>query len=322
MKINGGLKMVKKLFGIFVLAIFILSVVPMALAETGNANEGMKEAKEKWDLARNRYAAAKENYKAAKEKYQNHKGNILEIRERVKACKEDDECKKGKKDLKVGVKNHLGKTGDVILRSLDKLKSRIEDSKTMTDDEKENALARLSVKEEELLTLIDRIKEMSEDATAEELREAIKSLKDLWKEIQREQKWVITQLINHRLSTVVDKHDEYYNAMEMRYSTLEEKGASAEDLESLKEIMERFREEVAKLNVEQEEATEAWKKAKSSPEGLEEAKAEQEDVREQMKITKEVLREFTAEFKEIYQELKTDEVEDESEDETGEETTE
>jgi hypothetical protein len=322
MKINGGLKMVKKLFGIFVLAIFILSVVPMALAETGNANEGMKEAKEKWDLARNRYAAAKENYKAAKEKYQNHKGNILEIRERVKACKEDDECKKGKKDLKVGVKNHLGKTGDVILRSLDKLKSRIEDSKTMTDDEKENALARLSVKEEELLTLIDRIKEMSEDATAEELREAIKSLKDLWKEIQREQKWVITQLINHRLSTVVDKHDEYYNAMEMRYSTLEEKGASAEDLESLKEIMERFREEVAKLNVEQEEATEAWKRAKSSPEGLEEAKAEQEDVREQMKITKEVLREFTAEFKEIYQELKTDEVEDESEDETGEETTE
>jgi len=314
--------MVKKLFGIFVLAIFILSVVPMALAETGNANEGMKEAKEKWDLARNRYAAAKENYKAAKEKYQNHKGNILEIRERVKACKEDDECKKGKKDLKVGVKNHLGKTGDVILRSLDKLKSRIEDSKTMTDDEKENALARLSVKEEELLTLIDRIKEMSEDATAEELREAIKSLKDLWKEIQREQKWVITQLINHRLSTVVDKHDEYYNAMEMRYSTLEEKGASAEDLESLKEIMERFREEVAKLNVEQEEATEAWKRAKSSPEGLEEAKAEQEDVREQMKITKEVLREFTAEFKEIYQELKTDEVEDESEDETGEETTE
>ena len=314
--------MVKKLFGIFVLAIFILSVVPMALAETGNANEGMKEAKEKWDLARNRYAAAKENYKAAKEKYQNHKGNILEIRERVKACKEDDECKKGKKDLKLGVKNHLGKTGDVILRSLDKLKSRIEDSKTMTDDEKENALARLSVKEEELLTLIDRIKEMSEDATAEELREAIKSLKDLWKEIQREQKWVITQLINHRLSTVVDKHDEYYNAMEMRYSTLEEKGASAEDLESLKEIMERFREEVAKLNVEQEEATEAWKRAKSSPEGLEEAKAEQEDVREQMKITKEVLREFTAEFKEIYQELKTDEVEDESEDETGEETTE
>ena len=316
MKFVRGIKMAKKMFGILVLAIFILSIVPMALAEQGDGNgKGVMEAtkvkldatKAKLDVTRERYMAAKEKYESAKYKYQEHKENLLQVREKVKSCKEDGECEEVKKNLKVGVKNHLEKTGDVILRSLDRLKSQVEESKVISEEEKEEALANLAEKEEELTALIDEIKEMSEDATAEELREAIRKLKDLWNDIKREQKWIVTQLINNRLSNVVDKHEEYYNAMEMRYSALEEKGASAEDLAELKAIIEKFREEVAELNDEQEEATEAWKKAKSSTEALEKAKSEQQDVREQMRVTKGVLREFTAKFREIYQGLNTEE---------------
>ncbi len=324
MKLTGGVKMAKKMFGILVLAIFILSIVPMALAEQGDGNgKGVMEAtkvkldatKAKLDVTRERYMTAKQKYNDAKEKYQEHKSNLLQIRENVKDCKEDGECEIIKKNLRVGVKNHLEKTGDVILRSLDKLKSQVEDSVAMTDDEKEEALGNLAEKEESLVALMDEIKSMSEDATAEELREAIKKLKTQWNDIKKEQKWIITQLINNRLSNVVDKHEEYYNAMEMRYSALEEKGASEEDLTDLKEIMDQFKAEVAELNDEQEEATEAWKNAKSSTEALEKAKSEQQDVREQMKVTKEVLREFTAKFREIYQGLNAGEDSDEVEEE-------
>ena len=93
--------MVKKMFGVLVLALFILSAVPMALAEPGtgngdgvmkNAKDKLGVAKERFDVAKGKYFAAKEKYKDAKEKYQEHKGNLLQIRENVKECKENEDC--------------------------------------------------------------------------------------------------------------------------------------------------------------------------------------------------------------------------------------
>jgi hypothetical protein len=334
-------KIMNKMFALAVLALFILSIVPMALAEeepevtfedgevTGDnaedipvpavtgaeddkvlekhrrkglliaAKEAAGEAKGKLKLNRERLQLLKEKHLEAKEHFQKQKQNVLKIRDRVKACKEDSECNIAKKDLKVGVKNHLVKTSELILRSLEKLVDRIENAKNLTDAEKEEALAKITAMEEELTAKKDELAALGEDVTAEEIRAGIKELKELWNRIRNEQRWIVTQLINNKMGNVVDKHDEFYNAMVMRVESLVEKGVPAEDLSDLRALTEEFKDAVEQLKVNQEEAEEAWSEAKSDPEALELAKEKQKVVREDMKATKDLLREFMVEFNKV-----------------------
>ena len=305
----------KKMFALAVLAIFMLSIVPAVLAEEGvgdveplkatkepgkQAKNLIENTKEKIVQTRERLQFLKTKHLEAKEKFEEQKQNVLKIRDRVKACQEDsEECLKVKKDLKVGVKNHLVKTSDLILRSLDKLVDQIENAKNLTDEEKEDALAKVTVMEEELTAKKTELEALGGDVTAEEIKAGIKELKELWNRIRKEQRWIVTQLINNKMGTVVDKHDEFYNAMEMRISSLEDKDVSEEDLTNVKAVMEEFKEAVDNLKADQEEAEEAWADAKYDPEALELAKEKQQVVREDMKETKDLLREFVVEFNKV-----------------------
>ncbi|MBT6773899.1 hypothetical protein HOA91_00870 [Candidatus Woesearchaeota archaeon] len=310
-------KIMKKMFALAVLAIFMLSIVPAALAEEvadgATEQEPLKATKEPGKqakkvladtknglkLTRERLRLLKTKHLEAKEKFQEQKQNVLRIRDRVKACQEDsEECQKNKKDLKVGVKNHLVKTSDLILRSLEKLVDQIENAKNLTDEEKEEALAKVTSMEEELTAKKAELEALGSEVTAEEIRAGIKELKELWNRIRKEQRWIVTQLINNKMGNVVDKHDEFYNAMEMRISGLEEKGVSEADLEAVKRIADKFKEAVEQLKADQEEAEEAWANAKSDPDALELAKEKQKVVREDMKATKDLLREFVKAFNE------------------------
>ena len=305
------------MFAMAVLAIFMLSIVPAALAEEvadgATEQEPLKATKEPGKqakkvladtknglkLTRERLRLLKTKHLEAKEKFQEQKQNVLRIRDRVKACQEDsEECQKNKKDLKVGVKNHLVKTSDLILRSLEKLVDQIENAKNLTDEEKEEALAKVTSMEEELTAKKAELEALGSEVTAEEIRAGIKELKELWNRIRKEQRWIVTQLINNKMGNVVDKHDQFYNAMEMRISSLEEKGVSEADLADVKRIADKFKEAVDNLKADQEEAEAAWANAKSDPDALELAKEKQKVVREDMKATKDLLREFVKAFNE------------------------
>ncbi len=356
-------KIMKKMFALAVLAIFVLSILPAALAEedievTGmevedvleepiegkqkkvppkkpvnikaKSKQFLQETKEKIKNNRERYNKLKEKQKEAKQFVEKHRERLNELKGKVNKC-EGDDCKEFKKNLKVGVKNHLVKTSDLIARSVEKLLDRIENSNVMTDEEKEEALVKVKALEEKLSAKKDEIESMADEATAAEIRGKIKELKDLWNEIRKEQRWIITQLINNKMGNLVDKHDEFYNAMQMRISNLEEKGASAEDLERVRAIAEDFKEVVDKLKVDKEEADAAWENSRASKERLEFAKEKQKIVLEDLKKTKELLRDFVKEFKSIelgnevedaeeVEEVEESEVVEDSEENEGETT--
>jgi hypothetical protein len=329
----------KKIIALFVLAFFILSIMPAALAEEDfdkeaapngkgpkpaliAAKEKVGIAKDKVVQARERFELAKEKHQLAKERYQEQKEKVLKIKEEAEDCQKEDVevCKKAKQGLRVGVKNHLVKTSDLIIRSLEKLTNQVEDSKTLTAEEKEEALVKIAELEEELTAKKDEIESLGDDLTAEELREQIKALKEIWNQVRKEQRWQVTQLINNKMGNLADKHEEFYNAMTVRISTLEEKGYTEAELAEVKAIAEEFREAMESLKADQEAAEEAWANAKSSPEALEEAKEKQKIVREDMKETKEMLREFVKAFNEVYKNNKVSDDVEESEDETEDES--
>ncbi len=349
-------KTMKKMFALAVLAIFMLSILPVALAEeeTGTGVEDvpavdgtedvleepvkgkenkvppkkqvnikqkskkfLEETKEKIRNNRERYNKLKEKQKEAKQFVEKHRERLNELKGKVNKC-EGDDCKEFKKNLKVGVKNHLVKTSDLIARSVEKLLDRIENSNVMTDEEKEEALVKVRALEEKLSAKKDEIEAMADEATAAEIRGKIKELKDLWNEIRKEQRWIITQLINNKMGNLADKHDEFYNSMQMRISNLKEKGATDEQLEKVRTIAEEFKVAVDKLKADQEAADAAWENSKVSKERLEDAKEKQIVVRKDLRETKELLREFVKEFKSIEVDEVDEEVEDVEESEVGE----
>jgi len=355
-RFNKMTKTMKKMFALAVLAIFMLSILPVALAEeeTGTGVEDvpavdgtedvleepvkgkenkvppkkqvnikqkskkfLEETKEKIRNNRERYNKLKEKQKEAKQFVEKHRERLNELKGKVNKC-EGDDCKEFKKNLKVGVKNHLVKTSDLIARSVEKLLDRIENSNVMTDEEKEEALVKVRALEEKLSAKKDEIEAMADEATAAEIRGKIKELKDLWNEIRKEQRWIITQLINNKMGNLADKHDEFYNSMQMRISNLKEKGATDEQLEKVRTIAEEFKVAVDKLKADQEAADAAWENSKVSKERLEDAKEKQIVVRKDLRETKELLREFVKEFKSIEVDEVDEEVEDVEESEVGE----
>jgi len=328
----------KKIIAMFVLAIFVLGMIPIAFAETDEGydveiqdkgpkeNKGLmkaagkvvEQAKDKLKLNRERYETLKQKHLEVKEMLKEKRTKLAELQERAKKCKENpEECKVAKNEIKIVAKDKLEQTIELIQRSLEKLVNRVKDSEKLTDEEKQEAVDQINELQDKLNAKIDEVKAL--DPTSEdyrvEFRNKVKELKSLWNEVTKKQKLILTHLVNNKMENIVDKHEEYYNAMMMRIENL--KDASEEDISALKEKADEFRSAVDVLNKEYQEAQDAWKVAKTenTKETLESAKVEQDDVRKQMKVTKELLREFVKDFNEVYKNNKVFEGAEETEDE-------
>ncbi|HLD73084.1 MAG TPA: hypothetical protein VJA23_05885, partial [Candidatus Nanoarchaeia archaeon] len=250
------------------------------------------------------FLQAKENYNEAKGKLVERRRELVQLKEKASACTEESEdCQEAKEQMLVGTQNHLVKTGEVMEGSLDKLVNRVEDSNVLTDAEKEEAKAKISALDEKIKAKLEEIEALANgEINVAELRLKIKELKDLWQEVSKAQRWTVTQMINNKMENVVDKHLEYVNGMEMRVADLEKKGAAPERIETLKAKVEEFKDEVAVLAKYQEDADKAWEASKGdvTKGTFTEAKDKQQDVREQLKVTKGMLREFIVIYKEVY----------------------
>jgi len=348
----------KKIFGIMVLALFILSIVPMAFAEEdsgaepvpemmGDAGENvaddvmaapgpkgkngkevrpldrirerLSKAKVTQEKARERFNVAKGKYVLAKERYQEHKSELVQLKEKANVCQrdsEEEECPNLKLNLKMGVKNHLLKTSDLIERSLERLTQKIVDSETLTEEQKEDALVKINELQETLLVEKENVEALSEETTAEELRDAVKSLKGTWQDVSKGQKNHIASLMHSKTGTAVEKHGGLVNSMEARIASLEKAGA---DVSELAEVLDRFRDHVGLLNEDYATAKEAWQSAEDRKEVLSEWKEAQLTVRERMVGSKTILRDFITKFKELKQNLDEDLVEEVEEEETEDE---
>ena len=250
------------------------------------------------------FLQAKDNYNEAKGKLVERRRELVQLKEKASACTEESEdCQEAKQQMLVGTQTNLVKTGDVMESSLDKLVNRVEDSNVLTDAEKEEAKAKISALDEKIKAKLNEIETLANgEINAAELRLKIKELKDLWQEVSKAQRWTVTQMINNKMENVVDKHLEYVNGMEMRVADLEKKGAAPERIETLKDKVEEFKDEVAVLAKYHEAADQAWEASKGdvTKGTFTEAKDKQQDVREQLKVTKGMLREFIVMYKEVY----------------------
>ncbi len=261
------------------------------------STEGKAFVKEQMKELREKYTNLKEEYKQKRDEYQNYRHELKEKHKQAKECDEEStECTEKKFELKRGVQQHLFKTIELIDRSLEKLTNRVESSEKLTEEEKQDALQKISTLEVKLTGTKERVDAMSGNTTNAELRVAIRDLKNVWQEVRKEQRRIIASLMSSKQEIVLEKHDESSSGMEEKIGKLRAEG---KDVSTLAEIHLRFVDELEKLKEIVAIAREKWQEAKEGKESFEAWKSAEKDVQAQMKKTKEVLREFTKEYKRL-----------------------
>ena len=308
-------KTIPRLMAMAMLVIFVFSIVPIAFAEEETSEreqaEEMREqlrerearmekkdaALERAEQMRSALREKKERYLEARQAYLDKKERLSELRRQAGECAEgSEECRVKKLDLKKGVRDHLLKTADLIDRSLEKLQERVTESKVLSEEEKQEALNRLTELEKQLDEKRAEIEALPDTVTNEELRTHLRELKDLWHKVRKEQRWVITQLINNKQDNLVGIYIRFGERAEAQIQKLEQQGA---DVTQLEELLIKYRESVEQLKLAQADARNAWLEAKSSPEALEKARELQQAFREKAKETKSSLRNLLQELKEV-----------------------
>jgi hypothetical protein len=305
------MKLIKKGILLFLLLLFVLSVAPLVLAEnhdldndkkTDSENRRSKDVnlieraskvQEKMKDARLKYSEAKDRYDNAKEKYQAKRTELINLKNRAKTCGEDCETRKGL--LKKGVKQHLIKTSELIERSIEKLINRLENA-PISDEEKINAKETLVKLEKKVTEQREKVELMADDASNEELREAIADLRTTWKEVRQVQKRVISSLTQAKLDKLVDKHDEYLNGMDLRIDSLRNDGVNTAGLERIRDMFEKH---LQQFNLDFAKAEEIWNEAETGRDVLGELNNAHKQLKNDVSKTKRLLSEFMKEFREI-----------------------
>ncbi len=296
----------KKIAAFAVLALFVMSIAPIALAqENEDSQNGDRQLRMKKDAALERAEAfreqlreKKERYAEAREAFLEKKEQLSELRHRAAQCLNDTEdCRMKKLDLKQGVKDHLAKTAELIEKSLEKLIERVENSNVLSEQEKQDALRRLSELEKQVEAQVAALEALPDTTTNEELRTHIKELKDLWHKVRKEQRWVITQLTNHKQDNLVEIYIRFGDRAAAQIDKLEQQGA---DVTGLEELLGKYQEKIAELKAAQAEAQAAWINVKdaNTDDAMEQAREAQEAFREKAKETKASLRNLLVELQE------------------------
>ncbi|HLD79177.1 MAG TPA: hypothetical protein VJA18_01315 [Candidatus Nanoarchaeia archaeon] len=255
--------------------------------------------------ARERLEGAKERFHEAKEKQREHREKVLELHKRARRCNaENEDCAALKLELRVGVKNHLLKSVQVVERSLEKLTKTVEKMEDLSEEEKQNALDFIADLEAELTAQKAKIDSFTNETSQEEIRAAIKDLKELNQKVHKLQRRLVGLLVNAKLHILVEKHADLHTSMQARIDALAEVGADVSELEA---ILAEFDAKVAELEQDYEAAKQKWMEAKDAEDFdrfNRELRAAQHEVRKDLQETKKILRDFLHTYKEVQQELK------------------
>ncbi len=270
--------------------------------------EAMKESfkerreftKEQIEQMRERMNEAKDKYEQARERYKEQKDDLKDLRDQFKGCKEDDaseNCVKVRKNVNTGVKNHLAKTIELIDNSVARLREHVNNSDVLSDEDKQSALASINKLEEQVTAEKDKVLAMGEDVSKEDLKVAVKELKQLWQDVSKQQRRIVAMLTSSKLDNLVEKQKEIAASMQKRIDDAKAKGLDTAELES---ILVEFNASVAKVEESQKIARTFWQQTEDiSKEGMEKWHDAQEDVREDVKDSREILREFVHQYKEL-----------------------
>lgn len=275
---------------VVVLALFILSIVPTALAAPPEKHE--KPAKpQRVQQMREDLQEQEQKQKEIREDVQEKKEKLAMLSKQVRACKKE-ECASKKTELKKGVKEHLAKLQELIAHSIENIRDRIESSQALTVEEKEELLTQLEEQQKALEGMATKNTALSENATSSEYKAAIKDLKDEWHKVKKVQQKAIAALISSKMEHLVEKVSvDYVKKLQGKRDELKTAG---KDVSNLDNILAQYKQKAESISQLQKQAKELILKGDFA--GYKEA---QQKIRTSIGEIKKMLRSFLEEYRQL-----------------------
>lgn len=157
------------------------------------------------------------------------------------------------------VKEHSGKyllnAADAIINHLEKIKSRIQQSQNIGEEEALGLVKDLNLKIAEL----EEAKSYAEDAAAkDEIRQAAKTINAAWKRIRIKSEFYVSILVNKKIQETIERSEQLEKKLESILTELERKDNNIKDIEGqLTGFSERIDEARIKFRLSQEKFWEA-----------------------------------------------------------------
>ena len=280
----------KKLFAMFVMAIFLISLVPAVFAAQGDGQGGSQaqptlyqngdqtpvkqvraeQAKERIGSMRDRYQVAREKYKQNKEqmrtrlanakekrveakaKQQEARQKIQERKEKLNSCKgsETEDCKKTRKETKMHTKEYLSNVAEQVLGLIAKTKERVQAS-NMGEEQKAQIMTKLDAQAAEIASASDSVEELGEESTREDYQEATKLIRESWKGTKDEIKKGAGKVAANKIRALNNRMEHLQTKLRKTVERLENAG---EDVTAVKEQLAEFEAKLAQSKAAEQEA--------------------------------------------------------------------
>jgi len=221
----------------------------------------------------------KEKHEQSKEALEEHRAVLLRLNGAVKNCDDSDLCLKAKAELRLGAKNHLLRTLNVIETWLER---------TANEGSDDAALLLEDLAEVKL-----HVEALTAESTGDEYNAVIKEVRELWVKAKAVQKKAVGAMIQVKTEETVDKYLGVSNSMQVRIDNV---GRLGGDTETLTEIMVKYQELMDELKTKREEAKTAWQAAEDKESAYEAWKASHDEIQDLLEESRSIVREFVQEY--------------------------
>lgn len=188
--------------------------------------------KEKLENARDKFANAKEKYSDAKERYHDARLKFNETKEKLAECKDTNstECAQLRAEIIAKAKEQLLKTADLMIEHLDKLKSKVEASEDLSEEEAKEIIEKIDAQ----IAEIEAIKVKIETAaTKEEVAAAAKELRSKLASLKKISDVHAGRVVNARIGGIIVKSKQLETKLNSILERMAEKGKNTSAIDPL-----------------------------------------------------------------------------------------
>jgi len=200
------------------LAVFLVlaTTIPLGFAQ---GDEGTPTAVERYQLAREKY---KNNVQA----YRDARSDLVLARQKVAVRRNANDTAVGLERAKI----FLLRSTDAMISHLEVVKTKIEVSRALPEDEKESAIAEI----QSYITWLENAKGNIEAATTrQELLDIARAVRGKWAESRVSVKQITGWMLTARLDGIIEKGEGVSTRIESRIAELNEAGKDTSKLEEM-----------------------------------------------------------------------------------------
>jgi hypothetical protein len=181
--------------------------------------------------AEQNYIRAGQNYLKALNSYKEQKGLFLNVKERLRECRDVDseECN----ELRERAQNHsvemIVNSANMIIEHLTKIKEKVGSSETMDPERAEEIISEIN---NSISELEDAIAQAEAAETKDEIKEIAKTVSKLWIRIRHRERLHAASVVKARVWGIIKRSEHLEERLDSTLANMEEQGINVEDIDA------------------------------------------------------------------------------------------